>query len=512
MDTSSSIIRAGGKTAKPVVVRPVYRPELVRGLNLTGFEDEDTANILTARHLMERAKLSSLRPLLPLLLNIKGNPYTLDYSVDKKGMARGYFPFEPFFRTRMPRKTLLKTGRQVSKSTSLAARGIVHSNCVPWFSTLYITPLFEMVRRFSQNYVRPFIDTSPARSLFVNSKTIDSVLQKSFANRSQMLFTFACLSADRTRGVSADKNSYDEVQDMDKSFIPIIRETMSGSTYKGIEEFAGTPKSLENCIEGLWRDSSQAEWVIKCLRCGHWNVPAMTHDLDRMVGPLHDSISAANPGVVCGKCQRPKTIFPHLGRWVHARPERRWQFAGYHVPQVIMPMHYGDPEKWSTLLQKRAGRGNTPLNVYYNEVQGESYDVGSRIITMTELQRAARLPWERLIDQATPHIHEYTHRVLAADWGGGGEDEVSYTCLAVLGMRPDGSIDVIWGHRSLTPHDHVREARLCIAAIQRFQCHVFAHDYTGAGRSARRSSTRPGGRPTGSSTSPTSGPRPAPGS
>jgi hypothetical protein len=296
-----------------------------------------------------------------------------------------------------------------------------------------------------------------------------------------MMFSFAFLSPDRTRGISSDQNVTDEAQDVDKDFLPIINETMSGSTYKGIETYAGTPKGLENTMQMLWDDSSQAEWCTKCVKCGHWNVPALSHDLDKMIGPWSPDISMENPGVICAKCRQPKSIFPHVGRYIHNFPEKRWKFAGYHIPQIIMPMHYADPEKWATLLGKREGAGNYTANKFYNEVCGESYDTGSRLVTLNELKAAAVLPWKNKIDEAVKQIDNYIYRVLAVDWGGGGEDEVSFTCLAVLGIRPDGHIDVIWGHRSLTPHDHVGEARLCLAALNRFECHMLAHDYTGAG-------------------------------
>jgi hypothetical protein len=451
-------------------VKSKVKPGLLDGLKLSGFEDERTKQFEIARHLIKSSKCVSLRPLLPILLNLKGDPYSL----------QNYFPFEPFFRTRLPRQVLLKTGRQVSKSTSLAARGVVQSNSIPHFSTLFVTPLFEMIRRFSQNYVRPFIETSPMSKLFTGKRT-GSVLQRTFQNQSQMVFSFAFLDAERTRGIAADKNTYDEVQDLDKDFLPIIRETMSGSKWGGIEEFAGTPKTLENTIEGLWLDSSQGEWMIKChhMGCGYWNVPAMSHDLDDMIGPYRSDISELNPGVICAKCAR--ALNPRLGRWVHARPERRWQFAGYHVPQIIMPMHYGNHEKWEILLGKRAGRGNTPTHVFYNEVCGESYDTGARLVTVTDLKRAAVLPWRCSIEEGIKNLDSYIMRILAVDWGGGGEKGISFTTMAVLGMLPDGKVDVIWGHKSLTPHDHPREARMCLNALTRFKCAFIAHDYTGAG-------------------------------
>lgn len=449
-------------------------PELLKGVQLSGYESETTRQLIEALHVMKAGKLSTLRPLLPLFLSLKGKPFSLER----------HFPFEPFYRTRIPRRSLFKAGRQVAKSTSLAARGIIRSATVPFFTTLYITPLFEMVRRFSQNYVGPFIDQSPVRRLLTGKSANGSVLQRSFTNNSKMLFSFAFLTPDRTRGISSDCVSYDEVQDLDISFLPIIDETMSGSDWRGLNEYGGTPKGLENAIESLWQDSSQAEWCIKCLHCNYWNVPALSHDLDDMIGPWRENIAYDRPAVICAKCRR--MIYPQLGRWVHARPERRWNFAGYHIPQIIMPFHYGDVEKWGTLVGKREGRGNTPVNVFYNEVCGESYDTGSRIVTITELKQACLLPWDNTIDDTHPRngkvkLSDYIFRVLACDWGGGGEDELSYTVYAAMGMLPSGKIDVIYGFRSLTPHDHAKEARILISLANIFDPHVVAHDYTGAG-------------------------------
>jgi hypothetical protein len=437
-----------------------------------------------AKFMMANSGYLTLQPLLPLLLSIRGKPYHL----------HDHFPFAPFFRTRMARKTLLKTGRQVSKSTSLAAQGVLFSNCIPYFSTLFLTPLFEMVRRFSQNYVAPFIETSPVGKLFTNEHTINNVLQRSFKNRSQMIFSFAYLDAERTRGISADKNVIDEIQDMDISFLPIIHETISASRSWGIIQYAGTPKTLDNTIERLWIDSSMAEWLIKCPHggCGHWNIPSLEYDLLKMIGPVHSEISEACPGVICSKCA--KSINPRpsyqggTGRWVHREPSKRWSYAGYHVPQIIMPMHYASVEKWQILVDKMNGKGNTPIHVFYNEVCGESWDSGSKLITVTDLKRAACLPWNNSLNQAQQNIDGYLYRFVAVDWGGGGVSNgksdlalQSYTSIAVCGLCPDGRVDVIYGFRSMHPHDHIREAKLIIGIMSAFRCSHVVHDYTGAG-------------------------------
>jgi hypothetical protein len=446
------------------------------GLSFTGGESEQERRLLVAKHVLESSGMHSLRPVLPAVLLLKGKPFVLD----------DHFPFEPFFRVRMPTRTLLKTGRQVAKSTSLAAQGVLFSNCIPYFSTLYVTPLYEMIRRFSQGYVRPFIETSPIRKQFSGSSTMNSVLQRSFKNHSQMYFSFAFLNAERTRGISCDKTAYDEIQNMDPAFIPIIRETMSASPWK-IEQYAGTPLTCENTIEQLWQDSSQAEWVIKCRHagCGHWNVPSMAYDLVKMIGPYRSDISPDNPGVICGKCAKP--LNPRYGRWYHQFKDKRWDFAGYHIPQILMPMHYGNTKAWGALVAKFQGRNNTRVNVFFNEVLGESYDSGSKLVTVADLKAAAVLPWENKVEEAEKHLGRYVFKVLAADWGGGGargpngKEMISFTCLAALGMLPDGKIECFWGMRSLTPHDHVREAKLCLGAIRRFGLSHLVHDYSGAG-------------------------------
>ena len=465
-------------------VTEMLQSVLMQDYTVNAKDDPVIQRLKMAQHIMRKSGNLTLKPLLPLLLSIRGKPYTL----------QDHFPFAPFFRTRMPRITLLKAGRQVSKSTSLAAQGVLLSNCIPYFSTLYIAPLFEMIRRFSQNYVAPFIDTSPVGHLFSGQNTTNNVLQRSFKNQSQMIFSFAHLDAERTRGISADKNCVDEVQDMDIAFLPIIHETISASKNWGLIQYAGTPKSLDNTIEHLWAASSMAEWVVKCPHggCNHWNIPSLDYDLLRMIGPVHSEISERCPGLVCAKCIKPISPRPPhqggTGRWIHRHPNRRWESAGYHIPQIIMPMHYANSEKWQSLVNKQNGHGNVPINVFYNEVCGESWDSGSKLVTVTELKNAACLPWPCLAEEARQHIDHYSYRFVSVDWGGGGASHgksvlarQSYTSLAVLGLTPDGRVDVIYGFRSMHPHDHVREAKLVLGVMHTFQCSHVVHDYTGAG-------------------------------
>jgi hypothetical protein len=470
----------------PTNTRTLSPPELsgseipqagIRSLmeELMSIDTSDFKSVQARIHVMgalaKQSAFPSLEPLLPLVLNLNGKPYSL----------KNHYTFSPLFRCLAPKNQVWCTGRQVSKSTSLAAHGVVIANTVPFFKTLFITPLYEQIRRFSNNYVRPFIDQSPVKALWSGTSTENSVLQRSFKNNSMMLFSFALLDADRVRGVSADRVCIDEVQDMDPDHVPIIQETMSYSRY-GTMYFTGTPKTFDNLIYGLYKRSSQAEWFIPCHSCGKWNIPALEHDLDAMIGPYNEHISEKYPGTVCAKCRKP--ISPRHGRWVHRHPERRWQFAGYHVPQIILPLHFSDAEKWSTILLKREGFGNMTQAQFYNEVMGESIDTGQKLISETELRAACLLPWENKkepVPECTENLKDYRHRILAVDWGGGGEEGISFTVIAVLGFRNDGSIDVLWAKRLLIGGDHLAEAVECMKWSNYFQCDFVAHDYTGAG-------------------------------
>ena len=402
---------------------------------------------------------STLVPLLGLL-TIQGKAYSL----------KDFFPFEPIFKLQVPYKTLLKCGRQVSKSTSLSSSGILRSAGTTYLRTLYVTPRFEQVRRLSTNYVRPFINNSLIKSLLVNEECTQHVLQRSFINQAVMYFSFAFLDVDRVRGISCDCTAIDEIQDMDYDFIPVIQECMSASPL-GLTVYSGTPKTLDNSVEALWGVTSKAEWVTKCDACGYWSMAAVQADLMKMIGLKT---------VVCGKCARP--INPRAGHWFHTDGKNYPDFHGYHVPQIIMPMHYESPRKWGELLGKRDGRGNYSGGKFLNEVLGESADVGVKLITLTDIKNASEPTWVNTLEAACERIKHCRLRVIAADWGGGGEEGVSFTTAALCGLNAyNGKIECHFAFRFHAAFTHDEEARELLRIFRAGGCHIFAHDYGGAG-------------------------------
>ena len=424
------------------------------------------------RKLQEKIGIRSYELLLPLLFTIKNQPLTLT----------DYKPFSPLFYADRPKRLLVQSGRQVGKSLSTAAVANILPSQNPNFTSLVTTPLADQVRRFITVYVKPLIQDSPLPFLWYGPNTKSTLYHHEFPNRSNLIFSFASLSADRIRGISADSVSFDEIQDFHPDNLPVIESTTDASRF-GLFQYTGTPKSLDNTIHGLWMQSSQAEWVTKCTHCGHWNIASAEYDLLDMIGPWHPDISEETPATICSKCKKP--INPRYGHWQHRTPEKKERFAGYHVPQIILPLHFANESKWRTLLERQQGAGHTTEALFYNEVLGESVDAGQKLISVTDLRAAASLPWTNNPQDPSPEImkrrRRYQWTVLGVDWAGGGETAISFTVMALLGILPDGTIDVLWGKRFTASLDHLAEAQECKHWMDYFKVDSIAHDYTGAG-------------------------------
>lgn len=417
----------------------------------------------------------SLAGLIGAFLRWEGKPYTLDR----------HFQFEPILSTSIAPNMVFMTGRQLGKTVAESVEAILRCATLieprP-YSHMFVTPLFEQVRRISNDHIRPLLENSPLRTAWMGRLSERSVLRRIFKNGAKMIFTFAYTSADRIRGNSVDGVTFDEVQDFREEFFPIVNEVVAASPYQ-ILRYYGTAKGSDTTLARLWGDTSQAEWVIPCIRCGYYNIPSLDYDILNMLGPLRDDISPENPALVCAKCRKP--VHPKLGRWLHRHQDLSTKFPGYHLPQPIMETHYGSRKNWEILLDKQAGRRSFTPTQFNNEVLGEPVGAGIELISLGEIQASACLgfknqiedpPYERLRGNT-----EYRASVIAADWGGGGEDGNSRTVLAAGGINHAHFIDIVWGKMLPNPHDHIGEADECLRHFKGFKPTRFAHDFTGAG-------------------------------
>jgi len=371
---------------------------------------------------------------------------------------------KPVYDTTSPR-VLLKCGRQVEKSTYLGNRLLAMTCIQPNFTALYVSPTNQQTKTFSNDRIREPLDVSPKLRAWVDSALNQNVFHKKFINRSQIVLRYAYLNADRTRGIAADLVCIDEIQDILTDNISVIEECIAHSPFK-YKLYSGTPKSLDNTIEGLWIDeSTQNEWVVPCDHCGggdyrHWNVLTEAN-----IGPRF---------LICEKCGKQIQPMHADAQWASMNPRPRVPnpMDGYRVPQLMVPWI-----SWSDILNKQLTYSRARFN---NEVLGLSYDSGTRPITQQDVidnctwrfgltdadQRAARSA-----------VHGSGARVfMGVDWGTG---EQTHT-VAVIGAYLDGKFTIVYARRFEGP-DSEPQAQLAKieALVKEWRVSFIGADYGG---------------------------------
>jgi len=376
---------------------------------------------------------------------------------------------EPVFKTALPSRLTLKCGRQVSKSTALAASGVLRAVGTPYLQILFVAPRFEQIRRLSNEGVRPFVSQSFISPFVTDPTVVRQTLQRSFSNFSSMFFSFAFLDCDRIRGLSADMINLDEVQDLDYDFVPVILECMSHSSLR-LTMFSGTPKTLDNTIEQLWSESSSAEWAVPCSACDYWSLASIQADLLKMLQPH---------GISCGKCG--SLVNPAEGHWYHLKARDYPNSLGYHVPQAIVPAHYANPDHWKLLIGKRDGKDGYTQAKFMNEILGESADSGIKLITLSDIRKASQLG-PNDFGSAIDRFRRMPFRAMGVDWGGGGKEEISHTTVALVGFDPaTGLVEAPYMERLHAGYSHDEEARRLLYIFTESGCQFLAHDFGGAG-------------------------------
>jgi hypothetical protein len=337
------------------------------------------------------------------LLYLNGKPFSF------KG--RDYL--QPVY-NKPSRNILLKTARQVEKSTFLGNYLVINSTIRAYNKALYVAPSHSQTRQFSNEKLRPSIEESPLIKKYLQSSYVSTqVFEKSFTNGSIVFLRSAFRSADRTRGISARDLMLDELQDFMGSEIPVIMECTSHFEDASLI-MAGTPKSFDNPIESYWQESSQNEWLVKCRSCNHYNF------LDEKNIAQTEMYTSGRlpPGPICSKCFKPIDV-PKWGQWMSLSPGKRLE--GYRIPQLMVPWIISTMGQWERLLWKR---DNYPLGQFYNEVLGLSYDSASKPVSRQEIINCCDASYRFLSEFPDALELQFARQYMltaGVDWGEGND-------------------------------------------------------------------------------------------
>jgi len=341
------------------------------------------------------------------ILKLMGEPYSL----------RNYPMFVDIFNTPFQRR-LMRSGRQVSKTVTMAADIITEASTNPYMPIIYANSSGQQTSSFSSSKLDPFLLHSPIvyENLMKSKHLINNVFHKRFKNSAEIILSYFSESADRIRGKTGYRMYIDEVQDILYDAVVDAEECLSAAPDPRFT-YAGTSKTMSSTLEYFWTLSTKKEWILKCDSCGVWNIP----DMDNI--GLH--------GLICKKCGGVLNTFS--GQWHSFSEEEDPQYDGYHIPQIIMPMHCENELKWKELLRKR---DNYPEYKFLNEVMGIPMGEGDNPITESML-RAMCLD-SLIMEHYKTEANSLGCDFIAAgiDWGGSGVEGTSRTTLSIYAVYP----------------------------------------------------------------------------
>ena len=364
------------------------------------------------------------------ILKLEGAQYSLtDYPM-----------FKDIFNSTSNR-VLMKAGRQVSKTITMGADMVTTAAVYPYTPLIYCNASQAQTSAFSTSKLDPFLLHSPAihNDLMSGNGAINNVYHKRMGNSSEIRLSYFSEDADRVRGNSGKKMYLDEIQDMLYDAIIDANECLSAAKVPQTL-YAGTSKTSASTLEYFWGMSSQKEWIVKC-SCGKWNLP--------------DVKNISEDGFVCKDCGG--LLNTYSGHWhSFADPDYDWSYDGYHIPQIILPLHCDNPTKWKEILRKQR---EYPEYKFNNEVMGIADGEASQPITEAMVKEACAPNLVMEEKRSVANGQGASFFVGGIDWGGGGQAGNSTTTLSIYAVYPERNRFInVYGkvYGTGEPAEHVR--------------------------------------------------------
>src|SRR5260370_1538543 len=261
------------------------------------------------------------------------------------------------------RRLVIRASRQVEKSTFLV-NTIVHTAVQrPGTRILFVCPRQEQARVFARSRLLNTIIESPMirRDWLGNRRQKPQITHLRCLNGSEVYIRAAYHSGDAVRGIDADMLLIDEFQDVADGDLPVLEETLSHSDYRRVI-LTGTPKSIDNHLEGVFSKSTACEWRVPCPNCAQeailddrclgptgvtrpdctqqailddpWLEPTDVTFPDRTQEVILDDRCLGPTGAACPNCQA--SLNPQAGHWVARNPDAVWG-EGYWINHLMVP-------------------------------------------------------------------------------------------------------------------------------------------------------------------------------
>lgn len=300
---------------------------------------------------------------------------------------------------------------------------------------IYAYPDDEMRKKNNQTRVMPMVEETKAFSPPLGQSWVRSIqlieLNKSF------LYMTGSKTADAT-STDADYIMLDEYDLHDMANAALFSSRLQNSDWK-IERYFSTPTYMDFGVDGLYNESDQHEYLLKCDSCNHWQFPLFEPQFVHMPGLPGDweslleltsesldtyGIDLTSSYVCCEKCR----IKLDLGRednraWVPKYPSRQTMRG-----RKINPFSVSTRPVLDIVADLLKYKKNDFIRGFKNSVLGIAEDSSNNRIDEASIRAATKSPSIPLIDSDAPTW-------LGCDMG--------HTCHLVLGQGRDHNLRTV---------------------------------------------------------------------
>ena len=256
-------------------------------------------------------------------------------------------------------------------------------------SAIFSLPDDIMFKRVSQTRFAPMVNSEKVFNLG-GDKPVRSM---SLYQINQSFGYLTGMKESDATSINSDALFQDEVDLSDQEMLALYQSRLQGSDYRITQGFS-TPTFEGFGIDASFKASDQHEYLCRCERCNHHNLPAFTpefihipglsgdlNDLSEIDAEIAQSLDLDAAYVRCERCGSKLNLAdPTLRSWVPRHPGRRGR--GYRVSPFSTP-RLGVDYIVDMLLKYKS---KDALRRWYNTVLGEPFNDSNARLSETDIQ------------------------------------------------------------------------------------------------------------------------------
>lgn len=226
----------------------------------------------------------------------------------------------------------------------------------------------DVVDGFVFPKVNPIIEYNPKIKELLQST--DSKTLKRFGDN--FVFYRGANAESQAINITGDVLCIDEYDRSNQKVVEIYQSRLDASEYKWKRYFSN-PSAIGFGVDGLYNQSDQRHWFVKCRKCSHASWMEFTQIEDSHYVDLERAIYA------CGKCGGELTDQDRIdGEWIAKFPDRAWH--GYWFSQLMAP--------WKSAVEIIETQATSGVDYFHNFVLGKAYTPTDLIVNRETILRA----------------------------------------------------------------------------------------------------------------------------